>query len=31
VAIIGTRKPTAYGLAVAERLGRELARLGAVW
>ena len=30
VAIVGTRKPTAYGLAVAERFGRDLARLGAV-
>lgn len=30
VAIVGTRRPTAYGLAVAEQLGRELARLGAV-
>lgn len=30
IAIVGTRKPTAYGLAVAERLGRELAQLGAV-
>ncbi|MFZ5814141.1 MAG: DNA-processing protein DprA [Bacillota bacterium] len=30
IAIVGTRKPTAYGLSVAERMGRELARLGAV-
>jgi DNA processing protein len=30
LAIVGTRKPTAYGLAVAEQLGRDLARLGAV-
>lgn len=30
VAIVGTRKPTAYGLAVAEQLGRDLAREGAV-
>lgn len=30
VAIVGTRKPTPYGLAVAERFGRDLARLGAV-
>lgn len=30
VAIIGTRKPTAYGLAVAERFGRELAQAGVV-
>lgn len=30
VAIVGTRRPTAYGLAVAEQLGRELAQLGAV-
>lgn len=30
VAIVGTRKPTPYGLAVAEQLGAELARLGAV-
>lgn len=30
VAVVGTRRPTAYGRAVAERLGRELARLGAV-
>lgn len=30
IAIVGTRKPTAYGLTVAEQLGRELARLGAV-
>lgn len=30
VAIVGTRKPTAYGLSVSERLGRELAELGAV-
>ncbi|MFZ5828170.1 MAG: DNA-processing protein DprA [Bacillota bacterium] len=29
IAIVGTRKPTAYGLAVAERLGRELSQLGA--
>ncbi|HWI62372.1 MAG TPA: DNA-processing protein DprA [Symbiobacteriaceae bacterium] len=30
VAIVGTRKPTPYGLAVAERFGHDLARLGAV-
>lgn len=30
VAVVGTRKPTAYGLAVAERFGRDLARMGAV-
>jgi len=30
VAIVGTRRPTGYGLAVAEQLGRELAQLGAV-
>lgn len=30
VAVVGTRRPTAYGLAVAEQLGRELAQLGAV-
>lgn len=30
VAVVGTRKPTAYGLSVAERLGRDLAREGAV-
>ncbi|HYF95588.1 MAG TPA: DNA-processing protein DprA [Symbiobacteriaceae bacterium] len=30
IAIVGTRKPTSYGLAVAERFGRDLARLGAV-
>lgn len=30
VAIVGTRRPTSYGLAVAEQLGRELAQLGAV-
>lgn len=30
VAVVGTRRPTAYGRSVAERLGRELARLGAV-
>jgi DNA processing protein len=28
VAIVGTRTPTPYGLAVAERLGRELAEQG---
>lgn len=28
VAIVGSRRPTAYGLAVAERLGRELAAAG---
>lgn len=30
VAVIGTRKPTAYGLSVAERFGSDLAREGAV-
>lgn len=30
VAIVGTRKPTAYGLSVAERFGRDLARMGTV-
>lgn len=30
IAIVGTRNPTGYGLAVAEELGRELTRLGAV-
>ncbi|MEW8977248.1 MAG: DNA-processing protein DprA [Symbiobacterium sp.] len=30
VAIVGTRRPTSYGLAVAEQLARELAQLGAV-
>jgi DNA processing protein len=30
VAVVGTRKPTAYGLGVAERFGRDLARGGAV-
>jgi DNA processing protein len=30
VAIVGTRKPTAYGLTVAERFGRELAQMGAI-
>ncbi|MGE5674126.1 MAG: DNA-processing protein DprA [Mycobacterium leprae] len=30
VAVVGTRKPTAYGLKVADRLGRELAEAGAV-
>lgn len=30
VAIVGTRKPTAYGRSVAYRLGRELAEAGAV-
>jgi DNA processing protein len=30
VAVVGTRKPTAYGLAVAERFGRDLAQAGAV-
>jgi DNA processing protein len=30
VAIVGTRKPTAYGLAVAERFGAEVAAAGAV-
>jgi DNA processing protein len=30
VAIVGSRKPTPYGLAVAERFGRELAQAGAV-
>ncbi|HYG58049.1 MAG TPA: DNA-processing protein DprA [Symbiobacteriaceae bacterium] len=30
VAMVGTRKPTAYGLAVAERIARDLARAGAV-
>lgn len=30
VAVVGTRKPTAYGLAVAEQFGRDLARAGAV-
>lgn len=30
IAIVGSRKPTAYGLSVAERFGRELAGAGAV-
>jgi DNA processing protein len=30
VAVVGSRKPTAYGLAAAERFGRELAEAGAV-
>ena len=30
VAIVGSRKPTAYGLAVAERFGYDLAQMGAV-
>lgn len=30
IAIVGTRTPTGYGLLVAEQLGRELARFGAV-
>jgi len=30
VGIVGTRKPTPYGLATAERFGRELAEAGAV-
>lgn len=30
IAIVGTRKPTAYGLAIAERFGCDLARAGAV-
>jgi DNA processing protein len=30
VAIVGTRRPTAYGLGVAERFGQELAEAGAV-
>ncbi len=30
IAIVGTRKPTAYGLAMAERFGRELAEAGVV-
>jgi DNA processing protein len=28
VAIVGSRRPTAYGLAVAENLGRQMARAG---
>lgn len=30
IAIVGTRRPSSYGLAVAEQLGRDFARLGAV-
>lgn len=30
VAVVGTRRPTAYGLSVAQRFGRELAEAGAV-
>jgi DNA processing protein len=30
IAVIGTRKPTPYGLSVAERFGRDLASAGAV-
>lgn len=30
VAVVGTRRPTAYGISVAERFGRRLAELGAV-
>ncbi len=30
VALVGTRKPTAYGLTVADRLAADLARMGAV-
>lgn len=30
IAVVGTRRPTAYGVSVAERFGRRLAELGAV-
>ncbi len=30
IAVVGTRKATAYGLSMAEKLGRELAQAGAV-
>lgn len=30
VAIVGTRRPTAYGVSVAERFGRRLAELGVI-